>query len=97
MMALPEQPRAFRAIVHGRVQGVGFRYATIRQASRMGIRGTVKNTDNGCVEVVAEGDSDQLDLFQAWLERGPPGAHVRRVDVTPVPVRGTFAGFDVEF
>jgi len=91
------ESRAFHAIVRGRVQGVGFRYSTIRQANSIGVRGTVRNTEDGCVEVVAEGDADQLAVFLAWLERGPPGAHVRKVDVDPIPPRGVYGGFDVEF
>ena len=89
--------RALHAIVRGRVQGVGFRYAAVREASRLGVRGTVRNTDDGCVEVVAEARDDRLALFLSWLEKGPPGAHVRKVDVIYRPPSGAYAGFEVEF
>ena len=95
-MDAPE-PRALHAIVRGRVQGVGFRYAAIREANRLGVRGTVRNTDDGCVEVIAEALADQLALFLAWLEHGPAGAHVRKVDVSYQQPSGAYRGFEIEF
>ncbi len=93
----PAETRAFHAIVHGRVQGVGFRYSAIREAHRVGIRGTVRNTPAGDVEVLAEGDAAALGLFEAWLRRGPTGAHVRSVDLEWVAPTGRHEGFEVEF
>ncbi len=66
-------------ILHGRVQGVGFRWWTCRQASAIGIRGTVRNLPDGSVEVRAAGPDDALTRFLGVLRRGPPGA---RVDTT---------------
>ncbi len=95
-MSGPES-RACRAVVHGRVQGVGFRYSAIRQARALGIRGTVANRMDGSVEVCAEGDADALARFIAWLEKGPPGARVREVAVEWVPYSGRYADFDVDY
>jgi acylphosphatase len=89
--------RALRARVRGRVQGVGFRYSAIREARRLGVRGTVCNLSDGSVEVVAEGGFDRLERFLAWLGKGPPGARVQDVQVEWIPVSGRFADFDVEF
>ena len=47
--------------VHGDVQGVGFRYFLMREAQRLGLRGWVRNRDDGTVEFVAEGSRDDLD------------------------------------
>ena len=91
------EARAFRAVVHGRVQGVGFRYSAIREAKRLGVRGTVRNTVGGAVEVFAEADDAALSLFEAWLRRGPAGAHVRSVDLDWVAPSGRRESFDVEF
>jgi acylphosphatase len=91
------EARAFRAVVHGRVQGVGFRYCAIREAKRLGVRGTVRNTPGGAVEILAEADEAALALFAAWLKRGPPGAHVRSVDLDWVAPSGRHEGFEVEF
>lgn len=63
-------------IVQGRVQGVGFRWWTRREAARLGLRGTVRNRPDGTVEVHAAGRPDSLEQFRAALEVGPPGARV---------------------
>ncbi len=89
--------QAFRAVVRGRVQGVGFRYHAIRHARTLGLRGVVRNTDDGSVEVIAEGDSGSLASFAAWLRRGPVGAHVRDLQITPVPPTGSYQDFDIDF
>lgn len=72
---------AFKAIVRGTVQGVGFRYFTMRQAQKLGVTGFVRNLSNGDVEVWAEGDQETLSAFLAAVKRGPLGAHVQDVNV----------------
>ncbi|OOF69754.1 acylphosphatase [Rodentibacter caecimuris] len=66
-------------IIYGRVQGVGFRFFTYREALKLGIRGTVKNCLDGSVEVIAEGSEVQLDAFYQWLKIGPRSAKVEKV------------------
>ena len=73
--------RGFR--VHGRVQGVGFRWWTRRRASDLGLRGTVRNRPDGTVEVHAAGDLAMLEVFANELEVGPPMARVEGVDGLP--------------
>ena len=96
-MAAPAEARGLRAIVHGRVQGVGFRWSTVRQARSLGLSGTVANRWDGSVEVIAEGDPLRLARLVSWLEKGPPGARVSSVDVEWVPWSGLYQGFDVAF
>jgi len=88
---------AFHAVVTGRVQGVGFRYSAVRRARELGLSGTVSNRSDGSVEVDAEGGLQDLELLLAWLRRGPPGAHVRDVEVQWLPWSGRFRDFEVEF
>jgi acylphosphatase len=95
-MAAPEG-KAFRGVVRGRVQGVGFRYSAIRQARALGIRGTVANRSDGSVEILAEGEPAALDRFLAWLENGPAGARVSGVQVEWLPPTDAYAEFEVEF
>ncbi len=70
---------AKRFVVYGRVQGVGFRYFTWKEAERIGIKGTVRNCTDGSVEIIAEGNDDQLQDFYDWLKVGPRTASVERV------------------
>ena len=91
------QRKALIARVSGRVQGVGFRFSAIRVARGFSLRGTVANRPDGSVEVVAEGTPENLARMVAWLQRGPPGAHVRGVEVEWISVSGRYTDFDVAF
>lgn len=83
------------AIVHGRVQGVGFRWFVQRRASRLGLTGWVANTADGAVEVVAEGGSGALEELVGALRDGPGAASVQDVNVRYEPARGGLSGFVV--
>jgi acylphosphatase len=61
------------------VQGVGYRATTLDEARRLGLAGWVRNRVDGKVEVLAEGGEAKLNLFLAYLNRGPWGAHVTSV------------------
>jgi len=80
--------QAIRATVHGRVQGVGFRDATVRRAHDLGVLGWVRNADDGTVAVHAEGEDAAVDALLAFLRDGPRGAGVERVDVERTKVEG---------
>ena len=71
---------ARRFIVHGRVQGVGFRYFVERAATDLGLTGYVKNRADGSVEVHAAGTPDKLDKLRDLLADGPRWSRVERVD-----------------
>ncbi len=66
-------------IVKGRVQGVGFRWFVNREAGARGLKGWVRNTDGGEVEVMVEGSEEKLDELRAELERGSRGSRVDAV------------------
>jgi len=66
-------------LIQGRVQGVGFRWFVHREASELDLRGWVRNTEDGEVEVVAAGESENLAELRASLRRGPRGSRVDRV------------------
>jgi acylphosphatase len=70
-----------RAVVHGRVQMVGFRAFVIRHAGDAGLSGTVRNLADGSVEVVLEGPASAVDRLVDLLHHGPSHARVERVDV----------------
>lgn len=85
------------ATVHGRVQGVNFRYHTTRTARRLGVSGWVANHRDGTVEAVAEGERSDLDEFVDFLHRGSPAASVDQVDLDWEDPRGEFEGFRVRY
>jgi acylphosphatase len=70
-----------RAVVHGRVQMVGFRAFVIRHAGESGLSGTVRNLGDGTVEAVLEGPASAVQRMLDLLHDGPPHARVERVDV----------------
>lgn len=90
---------ARRIIVEGRVTGVGFRYATVRQAGtcRGALQGCVRNLDSRTVECVLQGEEADVEAMVRWLEHGPPVAHVVSCRVTAIPLRENLPPFDVAF
>ena len=83
---------AFR--VRGRVQGVGFRWWTHAQATRLGLDGWVRNCSDGSVEASLRGPVDVVGRMRALLAEGPPGAMVESVDpLPPLPIDS--AGFTI--
>jgi acylphosphatase len=68
-------------IVHGRVQGVFFRDTARRMAQSRGLGGWVRNTLDGTVEAVFEGDAEAVESMVRWCGEGPRGASVERVEV----------------
>ena len=93
-----EDERAqLRAVIHGEVQGVGFRYWSQRQARELGLTGYVRNQWNGTVEVVAEGQRASLQYLLNLLGRGPRSAWVRQVSAEWRLPTGRFRSFRVRF
>ena len=78
--------------VHGRVQGVGYRYFAQRAAANLGLTGYARNRDDGTVEVYAVGPEDKLSKLAGMLHRGPQWADVRGVEEQEAAVQdyGTF-------
>jgi len=85
--------RAFR--VEGHVQGVGFRWWTVRMAERLGLKGWVRNLPDGAVEVHLAGVPDAVDEMAGELGRGPSRARVDRVSIVGVGVGIPPSGFEV--
>jgi len=70
-----------RLVIHGRVQGVGFRASLAWQAQKEGVTGWVRNRRDGTVEALVAGSDEAVAAMIAWSRRGPPGARVDRVEV----------------
>ncbi len=89
------QNTAIHARIHGRVQGVGFRFFVQAQARRLGVAGWVRNDFDGSVEVTCEGPADRVQRFVKRLHEGPPGARVDRVDFTNIEYQGIYRSFNI--
>ena len=83
------------ATVHGRVQGVGFRYHVVLLAMELDLTGWVANGADGSLRCVAEGSHAALEALLASLEVGPAGAIVDRVTTAWGPATGGFRSFEV--
>jgi acylphosphatase len=83
-----------RVTAHGRVQGVFFRDSTREEAERRGVAGSVRNTGDGTVEAVFEGDEAAVDALVEFCRSGPGSADVERVDVEEEEPEG-LEGFEV--
>lgn len=70
------------AVVHGEVQGVGYRYTMRMIAREAGVTGWVRNRRDGTVEAEIEGTDAQVDAVLAWMAHGPPGSRVTDSTVT---------------
>ncbi|MFN7973204.1 MAG: acylphosphatase [Acidobacteriota bacterium] len=82
-------------VVHGRVQGVGFRYFTADQAQSLSVTGWVKNLPGGEVEVYVEGPEEDVATLLSAVRRGPRASRVDRVDVADRAVTGRHRSFQV--
>jgi acylphosphatase len=83
-----------RVVARGRVQGVFFRDATRREASRRGVAGWAINRGDGAVECVFEGDADAVQAMVAFARDGPGHAEVSDVEVSEEEPEG-LSDFDV--
>lgn len=76
-----ESKSAAHLLVHGRVQGIGYRFFTQDLASRLGLAGWVRNLPDGNVEAFVEGPRQAIETFVEELKKGPPMARVESIAV----------------
>ena len=82
--------------VSGRVQGVGFRFESLRKANAFNVRGFAKNMANGDVYIEAEGEEKNIKAFIQFCKEGPFLANVEHLDVTDGDVKN-YSAFDIKF
>lgn len=80
-------------IIHGRVQGIGFRASLAWEAERLGLAGWVRNRREGTVEAIVCGDEAAAAQLIEWARGGPPGARVERIEIEIVTAE--FSGFEL--
>ncbi len=89
--------RQLHAVIHGRVQGVGFRYSAQAKAQQLSLTGWVRNLADGSVETLAMGPQDALEAYLSWLRIGPSGAHVTGVNADWNDPLQTFTTFEIRY
>lgn len=87
--------KRIRAVVQGRVQGVGFRYFAQSLALDYCLSGWVRNLPDGNVEFEAQGPDDRIDVFAAEAQKGPPLSHVADMIVSELPLKHNERGFEI--
>lgn len=90
-----EAVERLHAVIHGDVQGVGFRYFLLRKAGQLGLKGWVRNNDDGTVELVAEGGRQDLEQLKRAAGEGPRLAHVMHVEAEWSAAAGGLDEFDL--
>ena len=94
---MSDDKKRLHAIVHGIVQGVSFRYYTVKKAQEIGLTGWVQNLYDGTVEVMAEGTESQLQILEKWLYSGSPDARVDAIDASWEEASGEFSEFRTKY
>ena len=84
-------------VVSGRVQGVYYRYATKEEAAMRGVKGWIRNLQDGRVEAVFEGEKSKVDEVVDFCHYGPPSAKVSSVEVTWEEYTGDFNDFSIRY
>lgn len=86
---------ARKYLFEGRVQGVGFRYSTKQIAKGFDVVGTVKNLDDGRVELIIMGEGGELDEFIEEMHDSPLGHHIQKQEVSNIPLLENTKGFRI--
>ena len=80
----------------GRVQGVGFRFTAVSLAEKSGVKGFVRNLDDGRVEVLAEAEEKKIEDFLAQISKDF-SSYISDTDVSWGEPSGKFKGFEIRF
>jgi acylphosphatase len=83
--------------IHGKVQGVGYRFFATRVARRLGLKGWIRNNRDGSVETMVEGETATIDEWIEELREGPRYAEVTSVEQESKDFTGRLGDFDVKF
>jgi acylphosphatase len=88
MIESDHSPSCMHVFISGRVQGVGYRYNTYRQARQLNIKGWVQNLKDGRVEAWFEGEPDAIERMLRWCQGGPLSAKVEAVSAQTASAEG---------
>ena len=86
-----------RIKVYGLVQGVFFRFNTKEKAKELGLKGWVKNMEDGSVEILVEGNEEKIKELIEWCKSGPGMARVDKVDVEEDVTKEKLKKFEIKY
>jgi len=84
-------------LISGRVQGVWFRSSTKQKAEQLGVTGWVRNTKDGRVEAIFEGEENSVKSLIEWCHHGPPLAKIEKVEVNNQSPTNGFDDFSIKY
>jgi len=84
-----------RLIISGKVQGVGFRQFVLQHADTLGLKGLVKNTLDGQVQVIAQGNKLLLEKLIALCTIGPASAEIENIDIAWTSLIKSYPNFSI--
>lgn len=92
---MSDEPLRLHVLIDGQVQGVGFRYFVLEKAEKLKVKGWVRNTASGQVEVTAEGTQESLNQLLELLRQGPRMAYITEVQQAWFPATGEYTRFNI--
>ncbi|MGM0418231.1 MAG: acylphosphatase [Thermodesulfobacteriota bacterium] len=94
---MDNEKAAYYVLIKGRVQGVAFRWYTMKKAVDLDLYGYVRNMPGGEVEAEFEGDRKNVFLMLEWCKTGPPSAHVEDTEIIEKKYSNKFHKFSIEY
>jgi acylphosphatase len=92
-----ENIKTYDVLISGRVQGVGFRYFTVSRAENYGVKGYVKNTPEGKVQIICQGEQDELDSFISAVKKGPSFSVITDIRIEEAPEEKKYNTFEIKY
>ena len=87
--------KAVKLVVQGTVQGIFFRQFVKEHADNLGLVGFVRNLENGDVEIITEGEGEQIERLLGFVKKGPEHAQIRHVQIEERKWSGDFKEFKI--
>ena len=89
--------KTYKIVISGEVQGINFRFFTKKKADELGIKGYIKNLENGNVEAIFQGDEDSIKKIINWCKKGPSSAKVDSIEINQIKLEKEYKEFKIEF
>jgi acylphosphatase len=94
---MAENIKTYNILISGRVQGVGFRYFAVSIAEKYDVRGYVLNKGDGKVEIICQGEEEELQPFLEEVKKGPAFSVVTDTVMEEIPEEKKYNSFDIKY